>query len=322
MGANTSRVTKILVSNTLAANTGNTLATMVNDDVVLFDRTMTELADTATLANNANADTIYIGLGTGLAGSRETEMSLPIQPRNIRKVKVNPYVAPVQHSIFIPAASFVVANSSEYTLSVEYQDNNRVMHEHGDRNFFYYKSDATATITEITAGLAAKINAVKFNKQVTAVGDVNGLTITGIAVTPNSINQYQFRYFNIFLKQGFVTGLDKAAVMTATSGLQGEGHGEIVKNMEQDTKKVQRIAWPIPVETNRATNAGKYNLVTIEHTNAHMGDLHGTYHAPMTTVVAFLTTDGTQSAKQVAFIEKLTSIAESAGVYVSDVVPA
>jgi hypothetical protein len=325
MGANTSRKTKVLVSNATAANTGNSMITdagaskvaIVDNDVILFDRTFTELADTATIHSNKNADVLYLALGTGAAGASEMET---IQTKNIRKITVASYVAPAQRVATITGENFNLAANTDYSISLEFHDTGRTMNDKPTRQFFVYTSGASApTQAAVVNALVTKINAAKLS-YVVASNVSDDLVITGKAVTPNSINSYQFVNFEVSMRSGFIA---EPTDVTYTGGNQGQGHGQIVKDMElENTNNFNRIQWPLDEDTRRATNAGKYNLVVIEHATKHTGDFLQDYSAPRTAVVAFATTDGTSSAKQTAFIEKLTSIAESVGVYVSDVTPA
>jgi hypothetical protein len=324
MGANTSRVMKVLVSNALAANTGTNAATAVDNDVILVDKTGVQLMDEATLQNNKNADVVRVLLGT----SKGVEQSIPIQVRNVRAVTIQPYVAPVQHSVKVLATSVetVVAGKS-YSIKIVFKDEKKIA-AHLSEEFYTYTAKSGDTAALVLAGIKAKMDASTSSRVVATISG-SDLVITGKAITANAMEHYQFQYFSVALRRGFTVNTTKGTdAMTTTAGNLGNGVGQQVYDMERlssNLAHVFRAGFPNDEMLNgvaeRASKVGKYNIVTIEHGSERSGDLTQTFKAPVSTVIAFSTTDGTQSAKQVAFVEKLTSIMESAGVYVSDVTP-
>jgi hypothetical protein len=324
MGANTSRVMKVLVSNATAANTGTNAATAVDNDVILVDKTGVQLANTATVQSNKNADVLRVLLGT----SKGVEQSIPIQVKNVRAVTIQPYVAPVQHSVKVLATSVEtpVAGKS-YSVKIVFKDEKKIV-PHFSEEFYTYQAKAGDTAALVLAGLKAKMDAFSGSRVVATIAG-SDLVITGKSITSNAMEHYQFQYFSVALRRGFTVNTTKGTdAMTTTSGKVGNGVGQQVYDMERlssNLAHVFRAGFPndelLKGKAERASTTGKYNLVTIEHGSERSGDLTQTFKAPVSTVIAFSTTDGTPSAKQDAFVMKLTSIMESAGVYVSDVTP-
>lgn len=346
MGATNNRVKKVLVSNSVAVNTGTTIATAVNNDVLLVNRAGTVVSDTGTLISDINNDVVRVALGTSSTAG-VVKYSSPIQVRNVRKVTTQLYEVPVQHSIKIVGANAVPTTSAagtNFNIKLQFHDTNRVMQDKYGSQFFSYTSiDADEDAATIFTALAAKINAVVFNKQVTASVSGSDLIITGIAIPNTSINIYQYRYFDVFLRSGFSTSIETFTITTATPtpastddivitpGKPGRGLGQQVRDMElEGMYDFNRTQFPVHTDTRRAiADTGYYNLVTIEHDTAKLSALHSTYYAPETTIIAFFAAEGTAttpfdgagtpiaSAKQAAFMTKLTSLIESADVFVA-----
>lgn len=310
MGATTQRVAHYQVSNTLAANTGNSVTTIVNDDVILFDRSFTEVADTATVQNSPNADQLYVALGVG-NGALDAENG--IQTRNIRRVKLTTYTPEVPYSATIAVGT--PTNNTDYVFKIIYRDEYPTSPGHSAPRSFTYTSDATATAVEIAAGIVAAVNVDRHSQQyVVATADGAGnFTITGKPQPIDIVSGYERVTFDVAAPAGFV-----GTTITYNGGTAGAGIGAKLKEMERDNNNYnQRRLWPIPADTTRATNGGKYNVVTIEHNHSHLADFSRPALEPRKAVICFLTTDGTASAKQTAFMTKLTSVVESAGIFVS-----
>jgi hypothetical protein len=307
MSTTFTRVAKVLVTNTTAANTGTSVTTVVDGDVILFDRSFTQVGDTDTVQTNQNADVLYVGLGVS-AGALDT--SMPIQVRNIRSVKRTAQTAATQMSVTVGGITAV--NNTEYIIEVRYRDMYATTPGHSMPRAYSFTSDASATALEIATGLAAKINADK-NADVTAAVSGSDLVITGKPILRNAIDTYQRVVFDVAYPYGFT----ETTTLTYAGGADGQGVGARVKDMEQATKYDQRILFPIPSETTRAQVGTNYNLVTIEHYHEHIGDLQNQRKEPLKTVIAFASGSGTASAKEAAFMVKLSSVVESAGIFVS-----
>ena len=332
-GSSNSRVPKVLVSNATAVNTGNSAATAVDNDVILVDRTGTEVADTATLASNKNADVVEVILGKGVASSTSPNVERArIQVRNIRKVTVQNYVAPVQHVVTVDCTKATLAANTTYLIKVIYHDNHKIQLIGSEQTASWTSGSTVPTAADVAAGLKASIDAQKTSR-VTATVSTGTLTLTGKAVTginATELNNYMFQYFHVALRTGFSTTSNAASALGGTPGIQGKGAGRQVLDMERhSTASYYRNYSAFPSDDLlqgtplRAVKTSGYNLVVIEHSNEVIGDLTQTHKAPQTLIIAFLTNAGAASAKQTAFVEKLTSLAEGTGdTYVSDIVPA
>jgi hypothetical protein len=331
-GSNTSRVMKMLVTNSLVANTGTNVATAVDNDVILLDRAGAQLANTATVQNNKNADVIRVLLGKGTASATapNVEFSTPIQVKNIRKVTTQVFQAAVQHVVVVNGAVAIptVTVGQDYSIKITHHDLHQVF-SHKSDEFYTTKAITGDTATTILNRIATKITANTKSRVTATMGGAN-LTLTGkaIAAGPNAsvLNNYMFSYFHVGLKSGFDAYATGAT--TVTAGRQGNGLGVQVRDLERlSTQSYYRDYTSFPNDDQvfgspiRATSSGQYNIVVIEHGSERSGDLTQSFTSPSTTIVAFATSGGAESAKQSAFMMKLTSIVESAGVYVSDVTP-
>lgn len=345
MGANTTRAKVTFVSNLVAANTGTTVATAVDNDVLLINRAGTVVSDTGTVISDINNDEIRVVLGIGAAGV--VKYSPPIQVKNIRKVSTTLYEVPTLHSVKVVGANVVpavTAAGTTFSIKVHYHDSNQALNARESEQFFYYTTlAANETSTTIFAALAAKINAVLNNKQVTATATAD-LVITGIAIANNSINIQQYRYFDVILRAGFVnTATPSFTITTATPtpagteglvitpGKPGKGTGQQIRDLElTGMYDFNRTMFPVDTDTRRAiANTGYYNQVVIEYTTEHLSNFHNVYQAPQTLILAFFAAETTAttafdgagtpiaSAKQAAFMTKLTSVVESADVFVA-----
>lgn len=339
MGSNSTRVPKVLVSNAQAANTGTSATTAVNNDVIIIDRTGAQLPDGATLQANAAADVIRIILGKGAASatSPNIEYSFPIQVKNVRKVTTQLYEAPVQHTVTVDCTKATLAANTTYTAKVILHENHKIALHGSEQVFTYVSGAAVPTATDVAAGIVAAVNANKGAK-VTATNAAGTITFTGKAASGTNateLNNYMFQYFHVALRAGF-TQANAAAALGGTPGKQGKGAGKQVQDMERfSTASFYRDYTSFPNQNMlegsplRAVTATPYNLVVIEHSTEQTGDLTQTFKAPQTTIVAFAAADSVTntapytsgavgvSAKQAAFMTKLSSIIESGGVFVS-----
>jgi hypothetical protein len=322
-GANTSRVMKMLVTNSQAANVNSTVSTIVDNEILLVDKFGVVVGDTAT-AGTLNSDSIKVALGIGTAGV--VEYSQPIQLKNIRKVTSQAFVDSVQHVNQINGAVAIpsVVVGENYSVKITHHDLHQVF-SHKSDEFYTVKAVTGDTATTILTKLKAKVDANK-SSRITATMSGANLILSGKAITsgPNAsiLNQYMFSYFHIALKSGFDAYATGA--VTITAGTLGNGLGKQVRDLEKlSTQSYYRDYTSFPNDDEvfgsklRATATGKYNIVVIEHGAERSGDLGQTFTAPATTIIAFATTTGAPSVLQNSFMVKLASIVESMGVFVS-----
>lgn len=184
------RVNRVLVTNTEADNTGTSIPTIINGDILVLNRAMANLTGTPTLTSGIDNDVVYIAQGIG-AG--KAILSLPIQLKGITKVIRKSYVAPVEEVVnfgYIGSGASTLnapLNSTEYTFIVEYKDDQRVMHMRPTRSIYTYVSDSTATLIEIVGAIVRKINADK-NALVAATMLTDG-TFTALANNATVTNE-------------------------------------------------------------------------------------------------------------------------------------
>jgi hypothetical protein len=327
MGANSTRVPHILVTNVAAGNTGTTVATAVDNDMLVVNRANTVLTAGATITSAFENDVIRIALGTS-ATAGVIKWSSPIHVKGIRKVTTLAYEAPVPHRVVISAASTgTITTGKVYAIKINFHDTNDLMNSGKDgAQYFTYTATATDTTAALVyAGLAAVINGVNANiKQVTATVVGSTLQIDGDAVADNALGFPQFRYFDVSLRKGFT--YTAATSITVTPGKPGRGIPAQVKQVELGDKyNFNRTQFPVDVDTRRAVSTGTYNCVVIEHGTPHLSVHHSTYVAPETTVLYFqgaTLADGVingsafTSAKQKAIMDILEPLIEGVGVYV------
>lgn len=177
------RVNRVLVTNTEADNTGTTLNTIINGDMLVLNRAFANLTGSPTLTSAIANDLIYIAQGIG-AG--KAILSLPIQVSKVTKVRRGAYVAPIEQVTHIGYAGSGSAtlnaalNSTEYNLIVMYKDDQRVQPGRQTRQVYSYISDTTATLPEIASAFVKKINADTTSQvAATLLSDNAGAAITG-----------------------------------------------------------------------------------------------------------------------------------------------
>lgn len=311
MSTTFTRVAKVLVTNVQAVNTGTDKLSAAEGDVFLFDRGFNVVGDTATVQTGADNEIIYVGLGIAGGG---LETSMPIQTKNVRLVKRSAYLAPVPMSVTI--SSINAANSTEYAVKIMYRDQFTTAPGQSAPRTYLFTSDASATAAEIATGLAARINADK-TADVTATVSTNDLVITAKTIAARAIDTYQRTTFDVSLPLGFNTD---TVVKTVSGGSEGQGHGQKVKDLEQSTKNVQRIQFPIPTETTKASNTGTYNLVTVEHYHEHVGDMLNQRKEPLKTVVAFAVTPVATTAGAALSAGTSLTVASGSGIVVGQLI--
>lgn len=182
------RVKSVLVSNETGANTGTSLSTIVEGDVLVLNRAMANLTGTPTITSAADNDLIYIAIGTGEVG--EFKLSHGIQVRNISKVEKEAYSAAVKQISYIgfngTSGTFSVENDTEYQLIVRIKDTYRIQPQRPTFHKYHILSDSTATEIEVLSSAVRKANA-DVNLKVSAVLVTNG-TFTALTNNATVVN--------------------------------------------------------------------------------------------------------------------------------------
>lgn len=189
------RVNRVLVSNVEGANTGTTRQTIINGDILIFNRTNgIALTGTPTPISADGNDVIYVAQGIGTGKGLD---SLPIVLRNVTKVTVRPYVAPAERVVTfgydgtsrtIPAPD----NTTEYALNIMILDDQRIEGNRPTRQYYSFVSDSSATAKELAFALANKVNNDNFvtntNSYVTAAVLTDGsfAALTNNAIVTNT----------------------------------------------------------------------------------------------------------------------------------------
>lgn len=158
------RVNRVLVTNVTGANTGTSIPTSILGDILVLNRNNVNLTGTPTISSAAGNDLIRIfqGLGPGTG-----VLSHDIDLKQTTSVKISAYSAPVEKSMAVgyngtSGSLSTPVNNTEYTLIIAVKDDIRpAADQKQTRGVYNYVSDATATKSEILAGLSAKVNADK-----------------------------------------------------------------------------------------------------------------------------------------------------------------
>lgn len=160
-------VERVLVTNVTAANTGTSLASMIQGDILIFNRTLgTALTGTPTVTSAEGNDTIYImqGLGTS-EGSMKSISSFPIKLRNVSKATLSTYVAATEKVQTIAFGTTTISSSSEYAFDLFYLNStHRVLQQSPMAERYNYVTSSNATQAELAFAIAVRAgNDVKAN---------------------------------------------------------------------------------------------------------------------------------------------------------------
>jgi hypothetical protein len=156
-------VTQVLVANVGTANTGTTLPTIANSDILIFkEGTQTALTGTP---GTTGIDKIYIAQGLGNTGAAQIGTPLGIKVKNITKMTAAAYVAPTPQVIAIGYAGTGTANitaptnDTSYELTIVFKDDQRFSADARQmRRTYYAQTDASATTQELINNFVTQIN--------------------------------------------------------------------------------------------------------------------------------------------------------------------
>lgn len=189
-------VTQVLVANVGTANTGTTLPTIANSDILIFkEGNQTALTGTP---GTTGIDKIYIAQGLGNTGAAQVGTPLGIKVKNITKMTAAAYVAPTPEVIAIGFAGTGTANivaptnNTTYSLTIVFKDDQRFSADaRQTRKTYYALTDASATTQEVINSFVTQINKDPYMKdKIFATALTNG-TYTALTnnatVTANSI---------------------------------------------------------------------------------------------------------------------------------------
>lgn len=167
-------VERILVTNVTGANTGTSISTIVNGDILIMNRTMgTALTGTPTVTSAEGNDEITIMQGLGPEGSMKMLASFPIKLRNVTKATLTTYVAPQEKVMTIPFGTTVINSNSEYQFDVLYLNSiERVLQQKPQLERYNYVTSTNATQAELAFAMAARAGNDK-NANISRLVEVN-----------------------------------------------------------------------------------------------------------------------------------------------------
>lgn len=158
-------VERVLVTNVTSANTGTSLATIANGDILVFNRKMgTALTGSPTVTSDEANDVIYICAGLAPEGSMKLLSSFPIRLKSVESARVSPYVAPVEKVQTIAFGSLTISDNSQYEFDIIYNNPvERVLQQKPQAERYYYKTSSNATQAELAFAMAVRAGNDKYS---------------------------------------------------------------------------------------------------------------------------------------------------------------
>jgi hypothetical protein len=173
----------VLVTNVEADNTGTSIPTIINGDMLVLNRAFANLTGTPTITSAVNNDLIYIA--QGIAAGKAV-MSLPISLKHVTSVRRGAYSAPaeqVTHVGYVGSGSASLKaplNNTEYTMIIQYKEDQRITPNKASRDVYSYITDSAATYSDIASAFVRKINNNRFSKvSAVVLSGHAGTAITG-----------------------------------------------------------------------------------------------------------------------------------------------
>jgi len=153
------RPTQVLVTNTSGGNTGTSITTIIDGDLLVLNRALSNLTGTPTPTSGAENDAIYLALGVG-AG--KAKLSNIINANLVKSWRKEVYSAPVEQVTDIgyngTANALAMDTSKEYRLRIVFNDEDRVTpHRQTGRDYYSNTLGATDQYSR-ASDLAKKVN--------------------------------------------------------------------------------------------------------------------------------------------------------------------
>jgi hypothetical protein len=150
-------VEKVFVTNVTAANTGTNLSTIINGDVLVFNRTWgTALTGSPTVTSAEGNDTIYICLGQ-FEGNVKTSISDPIVVKNVISAKLSTYTAPAELVQTISFGTLTISDNTEYDFNIQYINvNARVLQQKPMAERYSYVTSSNTSQEELAFAMAVR----------------------------------------------------------------------------------------------------------------------------------------------------------------------
>jgi hypothetical protein len=183
-------VFQVLVANAGTANTGTSLPTIANSDIlILKEGSTTALTGTP---GTSGIDKIFVAQGLGSTGAAQIGTPLGVKVRNITKMTAAAYAAPTPQVIGIGFAGSGSANitapsnNTSYNLTIVFKDDQRPSADARQmRKTYYYTTDSSATTQELINSFVKQINADLYMRdKIVATELTNG---TFAALTNNAV---------------------------------------------------------------------------------------------------------------------------------------
>lgn len=181
------RVNRVLVANSGAANTGTTLPTIANSDILIFDRAFGTAETGSPSPTAVNNDKIYIAQGLA-TGTGNCLMGAPngILSKSISRITASAYVAPTAKVIaigFNGTSGNIVAptNNTTYKLNIVFNDDQRPgADQRQTRRSYVVTTDSSATAQEVIDSLIKQVNTDKYMQDKITANELTNGTFTAL----------------------------------------------------------------------------------------------------------------------------------------------
>lgn len=185
-------VERILVTNVTSVNTGTSLATIVNGDILVFNQTMgTALTGSPTITSAEGNDVIYICAGLGPEGSMKLLRSWPIRLKSITSAKLSTYVAPAEKVQTVDFGSITISDNAEYEFTLVYNNpTQRVLQQKPQAERYNYVTSSNATQAELAFAIAVRAGNDKFARTSRKVEVISDGTYTASSGGSATMTQY------------------------------------------------------------------------------------------------------------------------------------
>lgn len=266
------RVESLIITNVEADNTGTSLPTIIKDDVLILNSTMSVLTGTPTATSAVGNDVIYLAYGIG-TGNPKLTPKIPL--RGIRNVKLASYVAPAEDIYTIGYDGTTGAlptpdNNQEYSMIVAYFDNYKPIQNRQIRNVWNTTTDNTATAAELAFQLAKTAGKdikkyqpypVKF--EVLSAGASVALTSSGTTTVTNGSNVVTSATHGI-TGIGTIVRLGGSSTSTAVYRVQSviDANNFVIEEFYQGASSVTAVAGTVATNTTVGIRISGIPIVT------------------------------------------------------------
>ena len=288
-------VTHLLIGEDVVQNATG-IADVDAGEIIVINANGGAILNAAAITALGDNDPFYIVQGKK-AGNDAHVISPRLTKGSIVAHRGTSYAAAVQQVTFVGsdgvAGDITPVSSTEYIMSVSFEQDKSIYSERKDVKTYAYTSDATATSLEIATALAALMNAdASFASQavaaVTTQATNSGISITGIAQSTSELYNPELVSFTVALGAGFdaSTRLDERGYVylnnatptttgsTSVSPTPGVGTYAKVQALEQGTLgyttgRSNFRKFPIVKESASVSASGTYDVYVIDYSDTH-----------------------------------------------------